>query len=586
MSAKHVTGEAQKVAELQNLLRANEHRSVVRVGKGALKKFPRSVGIHQTIGRSAILSGQTDKGIFHLKKAAKFEGIGGRATFDVGVAMSSVGRFEEACEAFQNRLRIDPQDHACADALAFSLTQMGEFRYALQFHWQACQLDPKKAQYALHLAYTLERLGMYQEVKKAYEIVLKIDPTSFLGAIGLVRSHKLLRQPEAAIALLEDLIKRYPDQGATLYHELAQVLTNKGAIEDAGLAFQTALDCDPDAAEIWCSYVSSTQDATADIAETIRNLIKKAGPSDQIPLHSALAQVEKRLGNLHASHKAYTEFNRLSRNTADFSIQQIRRQFESSKTQFENLPQPPVITATDDLQPTPIFVIGMPRSGTSLMEAILSAHSDVTATGESEVMAKIACSDLLETKGPDAARAKYLETVAAHVKTGRFTDKMPLNFRFLGQIAHMFPEAKIIHMTRDPRAVAWSMYTTRMVMPTYAFSYDADELCAYFGLYQDMMAYWKSNLPGRVLDVCYESLTSNPNDQIPEILGALGLPFEDACLSPEKNGHMVNTASKYQVRQPIYKGSSDAWRAFEPWAGDWLNRLVSPQMRERDQIVA
>lgn len=586
MTSKHLTGEAHKIAELRKLMSQNQHTAVLRKGKAALKKFPNSVGLHQMVGRSAIYAGQADKGIYHLKNAAKFEGQGGSATYDLGVALSSVGRYDEARHAFIARLRAHKDDHACADALACALCMMMEFRTALEFHTLAGQLDPTNSKYTLHLAKTLEQMGLPAEMKKAYEIALKIDPDSGIAALGLGRSHRLLGQPEAAISILDRAIERNPDGNASLLHEKALVLANTGDLGGARHVFQEALKYAPTSAELWYSFITQTRVASPEPLRDLRRLAKDAGPTDQVPLQSALAQLEHRLGNYEAAHSAYVSFNGLVRKKNNYSIGGDIRMFVESKHQYERLISAPETISSRDATPSPIFVVGMPRSGTSLMEAILSCHSDVTAIGESETMAKIARSGTLETHGIAAGRDGYLDRVAGDVKTGWFTDKMPLNFRFLGQIDRMFPDAKIIHMMRDPRAVAWSMYTTRMITPAYTFSYDTDELLAYFALYRDMMAYWHTKMPGRILNVCYEDLTADPDAQIPNILDAVGLPFEPACLQPEKNTHMVNTASNVQVRQPIYKGSSEAWRAYEPWAGHWLNQLVDPDAHSADQSAA
>lgn len=575
MSAAHMMGEAHKVAELQKLLVKNDHHAVLRKGKAALKKWPKSIAINQFLGRSAISLKQMDKGIYHLKRASKLEGGTGKATFDLGVALVSAKQFEPAYDALVARMQAAPDDAACADALGFTCFSLAELSKALYFHNLACKLDPTNAQYSIHRAYTLERTGLIKQLIKAYQIVQQIDPDSYIASQGLAKAYKLNGKVDLALAELERCQAKWPEKAAEIHMDRGRIHLITGDVEKVREEFEKALEIKPEDAELWYSYVVALGDQSPDTAEQVRNLAKRAKGRDRVPVFAALARAEKNQKNYKASHDAYVEFNRLVREENQYSIETDRKNFAMLKKICAAVPETPEILKTEASCPDPIFIVGMPRSGTSLMETIFARHSHVTPLGESEVMSKIVTSNVMFSEPLEKVQGLYLERAAAEVETPRITDKNPLNFRYLGAMDRIFPKAKFIRMNRDPRAVAWSMYTTRMITPSYTFCYDPEELIAYFDLYHDMMDHWEKQLPeGRILHVNYEDLTAAPDDQIPAILKAVGLPFEEACLSPEKSTHSVNTASNMQVRRPIYKGSSEAWRKYEPWAGHWLSRLA------------
>jgi hypothetical protein len=153
------------------------------------------------------------------------------------------------------------------------------------------------------------------------------------------------------------------------------------------------------------------------------------------------------------------------------------------------------------------------------------------------------------------------------------TDKMPQNFRFLGLIATALPEAKIIHVNRDPAAVCWANYTQYFVKDSLGYCYDLDDIRHYHELYQDLMKYWHQALPNRIYDLDYEALTERQEEETRNLIGYLGLEWNDACLSPQDNTRSVATASNAQVRQKVYRGSSEKWKRYRPFLNGALDHL-------------
>ncbi|MFZ0816201.1 MAG: sulfotransferase, partial [Candidatus Sulfotelmatobacter sp.] len=239
---------------------------------------------------------------------------------------------------------------------------------------------------------------------------------------------------------------------------------------------------------------------------------------------------------------------------------------------------------------TPILIIGMPRSGTTLVEQIVSMHPEVGAGGElhfwnqrgvewhrSRAVGRENAFVSTENRLSEflaKAAAEYLGLLRAIApKAARITDKMPFNFLWAGLIHLAFPRATIIHCRRAAVDTALSIHQTHF-HPTLALPTGGAELVSYFHGYERLMDHWRSVLPAeRFIEVDYEELTRSPEPVIRRIIAACGLAWDDACLRPESNPRAVNTPSKWQTRQPIYRTSVERWRRYEPWLGP-LRALV------------
>jgi hypothetical protein len=214
----------------------------------------------------------------------------------------------------------------------------------------------------------------------------------------------------------------------------------------------------------------------------------------------------------------------------------------------------------------------MMRSGTTLMEQILSAHSQVYGAGELGFLGRAVLAEMHKDAGPlDRAamariRDNYLTRINDLPGTAPFIiDKMPSNFAMVGVILRALPEARIIHMQRDPIAVCWSIYQKNFSGSRLRFTNDLGDIAAYYDLYTDYMAFAEAQAPGVMLHMPYADLTKTPEPMIRRALEFCGLPFEPACLAPEKNSRVVQTASYKQARSGIYTGSTSKWRGFEPY---------------------
>ena len=257
---------------------------------------------------------------------------------------------------------------------------------------------------------------------------------------------------------------------------------------------------------------------------------------------------------------------------------QDKQLFERPKENYQLISDAvePEIVATEH---TPIFIVGMSRSGTTLVEQIISSHPSVTDAGELTFVSQFG-SSLAVGQAPVNAEAlttfreEYLNALKQRSEGNAIvTDKMPKNFRFLGLIAAALPEAKIIHVKRDPAAVCWANYTQYFVNDYLGYCYSLDDILHYHELYQDLMKYWRLIFPNRIYDLHYEVSTEHQEEETRKLIGHLGLEWDDACLSPQDNTRGVATASAVQVRQKVYQGSSEKWRRYLPFLHGALDHL-------------
>ena len=221
----------------------------------------------------------------------------------------------------------------------------------------------------------------------------------------------------------------------------------------------------------------------------------------------------------------------------------------------------------------------MPRSGTTLAEHIISSHMLVTGAGELPFASQFGRAIAVgQTPANDEElktfRARYLEALQQR-SAGRkvVIDKTPNNFQLLGLITAALPEAKIIHVKRDAAAVCWANYTQYFVSNSLKYCYGLDDILHYHELYQDLMKYWRLTLPNRIYDLDYDELTENQEEETRKLIHHLGLEWNDACLSPQDNTRAVATASKAQVRQKVYQGSSEKWKRYLPFLNGALDHL-------------
>ena len=357
------------------------------------------------------------------------------------------------------------------------------------------------------------------------------------------------------------------------------MLSDFGEIDKAFISYRKAIEIDPEHAEVYRSLSKNKKfvDYDDDI-RSMESLYASAKLSEQQKMHLAfgLGKAYEDLGEYEKSMEFIMQAAHLKRAAIDYSISEAEDLFSNIKSIFS----PGFFSdrkGVGNSDQTPIFILGMLRSGTSLVEQILASHPDVYGAGElsnlSNLIRKlgptISSREILASIGdldPAALEGlgkQYIAGIRNHSEDATYiTDKMPHNFQYIGLIKAILPNAKIIHCTRDPMDNCLSVFKNYFNTKHY-YSYDLTELGQYFNLYLELMEYWRNTLPGFIYDQSYERLVADQENQTRKLLDYCHLPWDDACLEFYKTRRKVRTASNAQVRRPIYKDSVKLWKRYE-----------------------
>jgi hypothetical protein len=287
------------------------------------------------------------------------------------------------------------------------------------------------------------------------------------------------------------------------------------------------------------------------------------------------------IGELDHAFSHLSEGNSLRKKLLNYSIEQDEKLFTKLKKTPPRLLKNSLAINGVSSGPKPIFILGMPRSGTTLVEQIISSHSEVTGAGELNHVYQFGANLALNVKdltqlAISEFRNKYLSELSK-VSNGKsvVTDKMPHNFLFIPLICAAFPEAKIIHVQRNAAATCWSNYKQYFSQKGLEYSYDLNDVVAYYHLYIGLMKFWQSKYDNRIYNLNYEKLTTEQEKETISLIKYLDLNWEDSCLSPHNNKRSIRTASQQQVRQKVYKGSSQAWQKYKPYINNVFDSLPS-----------
>jgi tetratricopeptide (TPR) repeat protein len=512
------------------------------------------------------------------------------------------GRIDEAIAALQEALRADLRDPVLFSELGMLLLDAGRTAEACECLWRAVGLNPNFAVAHYNLGAALEQAGDPARAVISLRRAVALDPTlgaahtrlgnllqaqgdeagareCFSRARGLLSAPagqeleeaKLLRSQgrhAAAEAKLRRVLELDPDN--SLAHALCgDLLGEAGRFDEAIAHFRRALDVDPTRISALYNIVNLQRVTSQDLelVTEIEMLLARPrrSPLDRALLHFALGKAYDDLGDAAKAIAHFDSGNALERRrNPPFDRAALAARIDA----IIAAPPPPLPSAEGERA---IFIIGMPRSGTTLIERILSAHPDVGAGGEITFWVDAADAEY-EGKAPQSApsalAAEYRalqEGLAPGVR--RVTDKNPFSFLALSLIRKALPGARIIHCRRDPIDTCLSIYFTRFARPL-SFAYDRDDLAYYYRQYERLMAHWRQVLPpDRFLEVDYDALTASPEPETRRLVAFTGLQWDDRCLAPEENPGLIRTASLWQARQPIYRRTSSRRQRYAEWLG-------------------
>ena len=408
-----------------------------------------------------------------------------------------------------------------------------------------------------------------QSYQKALDLGVPSPEEVHLNRAAIFSDH--LRQPGRTEAELLAALELRPGFVPALLN-LGNLREDLGQREEAAHAYRRVLEADPDnpLALARLATLSLSPELDHELAHRLRETITRAQSAGAQPagLMFALSALLDAGGHYDEAFAAAHAANAASRSAAGSAAAYNRAATE----RFVDRSIAAFVRPADQehRNGSPVFICGMYRSGSTLLEQILAGHSEVTATGELDLIPALAA----QIHGyPEAAasadrsaveqwREFYLRTLPAGLDGGIMTDKRPDNFLHIGLIKTIFPTAKILHTVRDPLDNLLSLYFLHLD-PRMAYALDLEDAVHWYGQYRRLMQHWESLYGNDILPVDYDRLVQEPRESVGEALRFLGLEWEDSCLEFNRSGEMVRTASVWQVREPLYRRSSGRWRNYE-----------------------
>jgi tetratricopeptide (TPR) repeat protein len=561
---------------------------------------------HNNLGVTLQNLGLMDEAAKSYEKAISFKPDYIEAHNNLGNILLELRQLETAIESYEKVITIKPDYAEAHNNLGATLQELGRLDMAVKSYEKALAIKPDYAEAHNNLGATLQELGRLDMAVKSYEKALAIKPDYAEAHNNLGNILRELGQLDMAVKCYEKALAIKPDY-AVAHYNLGVVLKEFGQRDTAVKSFEKALAIQPNYVKAHHSLSILKQFTETDSQITLmQSLLSNSNlsQSDRIQLCFALAKANDNLGNQDELFKFLHEGNRLRKEELNYSLDKSKDLFSFIKELFSALPT--VIDQSLSFKPStksPIFIVGMPRSGTTLVEQIISSHHAVHGAGELTTLptligpivknhithgSSIASTTIGNKKMniantyslPEEAflsiREEYLDALSnLNAPESVITDKLPLNFQYIGFILSAFPEAKIVHLKRDARATCWSNYQCFHLKKENGFSYNLDDLAEFYVLYLEQMDFWHQLYPGKIYDICYEDLTTHQEEETRKLLQYCELDWDENCLNFHKNPRAVKTASSLQVKQKMYQGSSEAWKKHASYLQPLIKALSS-----------
>ena len=509
--------------------------------KELIQDFPNIPLLHNISGACNSALGEIDSAIISFNKAIELKPDYDEAYFNLGVAFHQTGQLGDAIINYERAISIKHAYPTAHNNLGLIALSIGQIDNALKsFEW-AVAYSPEYAEAHNSLGAALQELKQFKKAKDSFKKAVALNPQYAQGLHNL--------------AILSEIIN-LPDEASEYYEKALAVEPNYAEAYRNQSRTKKYTKNDPQIAQMQSIYSNDNLSI-----------------SDKVHINFALAKVNEDLGNQKDFFKHLDEGSRLRKKQLNYNINETE-EFHSSLVRLFSEDKPKIKKLSlGPLDIRPIFIVGMPRSGTSLVEQIISSHHSVHGAGELNNFKNVVTpalknyiGNLTNTINEDdllSIRKNYIKSLMdLNVSEKIITDKMPVNFRMIGLILTAIPEAKIIHLTRNPKATCWSNYKHYFANEN-GFTFDQEDLARFFILYQELMGFWHKSFPNKIHDISYERLTTHQEDETQKLLKYCELDWDNNCLNFHKNTRAVHTASASQVRQKMYQGSSDAWKKYE-----------------------
>ncbi len=567
-----------------NALRSDEAVDYI---SRALDLVPDNPQSHNNIGLAYKDQGDAKRAAHHFRESIKLDGGNPDVYNNLGNVLRVLDKPDQAIQSYERALQIHHDFAECWSNLAAALNEAGRHERGLKAVARATQLNPGLAQAYNNRGDIYLAQARYEDALAEYRRATELSPRYVAALINMAKTLRDMDRPEEALQTLQLALDLEPNNPESLL--VRGVLHEQmGNREEAAKSFKATIASAPEmtVAHYYLSQIRGRQ-GTDEEFQAMLDLKEHAelNANARMYLGFGLYRGFEQREQYDAAFQNLAEANRIKAESTPYDDEvtalYIDSIIEGAKDSIDRLGDSP---GKDD--PRPVFVLGMPRSGTSLTEQILASHSEVAGAGELSYAYDTAhlIRKITHEKFPDNMKLLsadqygelgeyYLSRHSAENLAARYVvDKTPLNFQYIGLLGLALPNAKFIHCHRDPVANCWSIH--RMPFDekqTYAHSLES--LGKYYTRYWNFMQRWHEMFPGRILDMRYEDTVADIETQSRRMLDFLGLPFEEGVLEYHKTKRLVKTPSASQVRQPIYKDRLAAWKKYEKHLGPLIENI-------------
>ncbi len=500
-------------------------------------------------------------------------GIANPQMMDAALALFE-GRLHDAEPLLKAQLKRDPFDVAAIRMLAELAARIERYRDSENLLRRALEITPDFLAARSNLATVLHRQGRSAEAIEELEKLQQVDPNNLMNANLKAAALGRVGEFDEALDLYEQVLEVFGKQ-PKIWMSYGHMLKTVGRQTDAIAAYRRALALSPTLGEVWWSLANlkTVRFGDSEVGAMQAALAQDdLAAEDRFHLHFALGKAEEDRRQAQTAFEHYANGNALRKRLLDYDADQTRAAVEHAKSLYT----PNFFEARSDFgsrTSDPIFIIGMPRAGSTLIEQILASHSMIEGTMELPDIPKLFAKARnqggiakMTAASAQALGEQYLHDTRVQRKSTKpfYIDKLPNNWLHIGFIQLILPHAKIIDARRHPMDCCFSNFKQHFARGQ-AFSYSLTDMGRYYADYVDLLGHFDEILPGRVHRVIHERLIANLEAEVRALLAHLNLPFEEACLHFYANDRAVRTASSEQVRRPINSDGVGQWRAMEPW---------------------
>ncbi|HEY1340332.1 MAG TPA: sulfotransferase [Bryobacteraceae bacterium] len=559
-----------------------------------LELAPKLWAAHANYGLLAIQTGELEKGLTHCRRAVELAPGAALPLQNLGRLLLDFGSIDDAMEVLGDALELDPDSASLCTAVGTAWMEIADYQQAQGWFERALELDPESAEARCCAASLLLRTDHPEEAAEAFRAMLGRDGEAVEALIGLAQAQLDLGEVEGSVASYRQALRLRPE-AAALHAALGHTLSTSGDLSGAVAAHRKAIELNPACVPAYGSLLTTLRRQATDAElQQAEELLGRPWMTDHrgATLHFGLAHAYDGRGDWRLAADHMVRANRLQKSHLEsrqrgYDPREETSDVDSLVREFT----PEFFERFRGLGVTserPVFIVGMPRSDTTLTEQILASHPQIFRAGERR-FAALSLFRLPRVLGRQAdpldclrdCGRRELEALGNwHLerlerldggRARRVVDKMPDNYHLLGFLAAVFPRARFIHCRRDVRDVALSCWITQFGQIRWAF--DLEHIAHRIQQYRRIMAHWGQTLPVPVLDIDYEELTRDQERVSRRLVEWLGLEWDDRCLDFHRTERLVRTASVAQVRQPMYRHSVARWKNYEAMLSPLLSLL-------------